>query len=181
MARAAREVPRLPGVDELLRSPAAAPLVERFGRALTLEAIRAELARRGAQAVEELHPALEGDWCALAAGLRCEAGDRVEAGLLYADAGGRALAAGALNSAVTLLSRAESLLADAARLEPCATPDTSALLELLHGRGIRTVSFADFRKIDAVEVERGKRVGKPREKFARVDEMLALLADGGHG
>ncbi|MET8219712.1 hypothetical protein, partial [Streptomyces hirsutus] len=32
---------------------------------------------------------VEGDWCALAAGLRCEAGDRVEAGLLYADAGGR--------------------------------------------------------------------------------------------
>ena len=72
---------------------------------------RAELARRGAQAVEELHPGLGGDWCALAAGLRCEAGDRVEAGLLYAEAGGRALAAGALGSAVTLLSRAEELLA----------------------------------------------------------------------
>ncbi|MGW2237614.1 AAA family ATPase [Streptomyces sp. NPDC001759] len=92
-----------------------------FRHSPTLEALftqltpgrRAELARRGAQAVEELHPALEGDWCALAAGLRCEAGDRVEAGLLYADAGGRALTAGALNSAVTLLSRAESLLADA--------------------------------------------------------------------
>ncbi|NKI45269.1 helix-turn-helix transcriptional regulator [Streptomyces physcomitrii] len=74
---------------------------------------RADLARRGAEAVEELHPALESDWCALAAGLRCEAGDRVEAGLLYADAGERALAAGALNSAVTLLSRAEGLLAEA--------------------------------------------------------------------
>ncbi|MFE9971397.1 AAA family ATPase [Streptomyces hirsutus] len=74
---------------------------------------RADLARRGARAVEELHPGLEGDWCALAAGLRCEAGDRVEAGLLYADAGGRALAAGALGSAVTLLSRAEGLLAGA--------------------------------------------------------------------
>ncbi|MFD0318151.1 ATP-binding protein [Streptomyces flavalbus] len=74
---------------------------------------RAELARRAAQAVEELHPGLDGDWCALAAGLRCAAGDRVEAGRLYADAGGRALAAGALNSAVTLLGRAEELLADA--------------------------------------------------------------------
>ncbi|MEU3253488.1 AAA family ATPase [Streptomyces sp. NPDC006997] len=74
---------------------------------------QADLARRAAQAVEELHPGLEGDWCALAAGLRCAAGDRVEAGRLYADAGGRALTAGALNSAVTLLSRAEGLLADA--------------------------------------------------------------------
>jgi DNA-binding CsgD family transcriptional regulator len=92
-----------------------------FRHSLTVEALftqmtpgqRADLARRGAEAVEELHPGLDGDWCALAAGLRSEAGDRVEAGLLFADAGGRALAAGALGSAVTLLSRAEDLLADA--------------------------------------------------------------------
>ncbi|MFJ6836220.1 AAA family ATPase [Streptomyces sp. NPDC091209] len=92
-----------------------------FRHSLTVEALftqmtpgqRADLARRAAQAVEELHPDLHGDWCALAAGLRCEAGDRVEAGLLFADAGGRALAAGALGSTVTLLGRAESLLADA--------------------------------------------------------------------
>ncbi|MGW7268249.1 AAA family ATPase [Streptomyces sp. NPDC054842] len=91
-----------------------------FRHSLTVEALftqmtpgqRADLARRGAEAVEELHPGLDSDWCALAAGLRCEAGDRVEAGLLFANAGGRALAAGALGSAVTLLSRAESLLAD---------------------------------------------------------------------
>ncbi len=76
---------------------------------------------------------------------------------------------------------AESLLADTALLEPCAAPDSGALLELLRGRGIRPVSFADFRKIDAVEVERGKRVGKPREKFGRVDEMLALLAEAVRG
>ncbi|MEU0116304.1 AAA family ATPase [Streptomyces bobili] len=92
-----------------------------FRHSLTVEALftqmtpgrRADLARRGAEAVEELHPGLDGDWCALAAGLRCEAGDHVEAGLLFGDAGGRALAKGALGSAVTLLSRAESLLADA--------------------------------------------------------------------
>jgi ferredoxin--NADP+ reductase len=76
---------------------------------------------------------------------------------------------------------AESLLADAALLAPCATPDTGAVLELLRARGIRAVSFADFRKIDAVEVERGKRSGKPREKFARVEEMLALLAEDARG
>jgi len=73
---------------------------------------------------------------------------------------------------------AESLLADIPSLVPCETPDTAPLLEILRGRGIRTVTFADFRKIDAVEVERGKRIGKPREKFARVAEMLALVAEG---
>ncbi|MDO0928843.1 AAA family ATPase [Streptomyces sp. TG1A-8] len=72
---------------------------------------RAELARRGADAVEELHPRLPGEWCALAAGLRCEAGEDTAAGRLFAEAGRRALTAGALGSAVTLLSRAEGLLA----------------------------------------------------------------------
>jgi ferredoxin/flavodoxin---NADP+ reductase len=70
---------------------------------------------------------------------------------------------------------AESLLADVAELRPCPVPDTAALLELLRSRGIRTVSFDDFRRIDALEVARGKRAGKPREKFATVAEMLALL------
>ncbi|MGW0882412.1 AAA family ATPase [Streptomyces sp. NPDC002671] len=93
-----------------------------FRHSLTVEALftqmtpgrRAELARRGAEATEELHPELGGDWCALAAGLRCEAGDRAEAGRLFAAAGGRALAAGALGSAVTQLSSAERLLAEGA-------------------------------------------------------------------
>jgi ferredoxin--NADP+ reductase len=70
---------------------------------------------------------------------------------------------------------AESLLADIRSLVPCERRDTRALVELLASRGIRTVSFADFRKIDAIEVERGKKIGKPREKFARVEEMLSLL------
>jgi ferredoxin--NADP+ reductase len=73
---------------------------------------------------------------------------------------------------------AESLLADAPALRPCPTPDTAALLELLRSRGVRAVSFDDFRRIDAVEAARGKPAGKPREKFATVAEMLALL-DGG--
>jgi len=70
---------------------------------------------------------------------------------------------------------AESLLADVGSLAPCATPDSAAFAELLRSRGLRAVSFADFRKIDAIEVERGKKIGKPREKFARVDEMLQLI------
>ncbi len=70
---------------------------------------------------------------------------------------------------------ADSLLADLGSLEPCKTPDSGPLLEMLRGRGVRVLSFDDFRKIDAIEVERGKKIGKPREKFSRVSEMLALL------
>ncbi|MEU2184314.1 helix-turn-helix transcriptional regulator [Streptomyces thermolilacinus] len=91
-----------------------------FRHPLTVEALftqltpgrRAELAGRAAAAVQALHPELEGDWCQLAAGLRSEEGDVTEAGRLYAEAGRRALSAGAISSAVTLLSRAERLLAD---------------------------------------------------------------------
>ncbi len=68
-----------------------------------------------------------------------------------------------------------SLLEDLGRLEPCSQPDTGALLELLADRKIRAVSFEDWRRIDALEIERGKARGKPREKFVTVTEMLAAL------
>jgi hypothetical protein len=33
--------------------------------------------------------------------------------------------------------------------------------------------------LDLAEVDRGKLKGKPREKFTRIDEMLAVSFDGG--
>jgi ferredoxin--NADP+ reductase len=68
-----------------------------------------------------------------------------------------------------------SLLADLASLTPCSHPDTESLVELLRSRQVRVVSWEDWRRIDAAEIERGKAKGKPREKFASVEEMLALL------
>jgi len=40
--------------------------------------------------------------------------------------------------------------------------------------GIRTVTFSDWQKIDAVEKSRGESHGKPREKIVDVDEMLDI-------
>ena len=37
------------------------------------------------------------------------------------------------------------------------------------------MSFEDWKKIDAAEMERGKPSGKPREKFIVKEEMLAVL------
>jgi ferredoxin--NADP+ reductase len=68
-----------------------------------------------------------------------------------------------------------SLLEDLPRLAPCPRPETGALLDLLGSRGVRVVSYEDWRRIDALEVERGKARGKPREKFTTVEEMLAVL------
>jgi ferredoxin--NADP+ reductase len=69
----------------------------------------------------------------------------------------------------------KSLLADAPSLPRCAEPSRDALLAFLRERGARVVSYEDWRQIDAAEVERGKPLGKPREKFIRVEEMLSVL------
>jgi DNA-binding CsgD family transcriptional regulator/tetratricopeptide (TPR) repeat protein len=89
-----------------------------FRHPLTAEALlaqltpsdRAEVSGRTADAIEERHPELPGEWCALVASLRLDAGDHARAGVLLAEAGRRALASGAAGSAVTLLDHALRLL-----------------------------------------------------------------------
>ena len=69
----------------------------------------------------------------------------------------------------------ESLLADLETLPPCAVPDSGGLITLLNGRGVRVITFADWRRIDLAEVEKGKERGKPREKFLSREDMLSIL------
>ncbi len=64
---------------------------------------------------------------------------------------------------------------DIAQLKPCARRDTNSLLESLKKKGVRAVSFPDWKRIDAAEITRGKAVDKPREKFTSAAEMLAVL------
>ncbi|UCF39528.1 MAG: FAD-dependent oxidoreductase [Gemmatimonadota bacterium] len=56
-----------------------------------------------------------------------------------------------------------------------AQPDPAAAEALLRERQPRTVSFEEWRLLDAVELERGKAQGRPRVKLTSVDEMLAAL------
>ena len=49
------------------------------------------------------------------------------------------------------------------------------LKEEVERKGLRSVSWSDWQKIDVVERERGKEKGKEREKFASVHEMLGVL------
>uniref|UniRef100_A0AAY3ZZ23 NADPH:adrenodoxin oxidoreductase, mitochondrial n=1 Tax=Denticeps clupeoides TaxID=299321 RepID=A0AAY3ZZ23_9TELE len=53
-------------------------------------------------------------------------------------------------------------------------PGSSEVVPLLEKRGVRTVSFADWEKINAEETKQGTAVGKPREKLLDVREMLAV-------
>jgi ferredoxin--NADP+ reductase len=68
-----------------------------------------------------------------------------------------------------------ALLEDLPKLDQWPKPGAAKLLPLLAERGVRAISYDDWLKIDAAEVERGKPKGKPREKFIEVEEMLAVL------
>lgn len=69
----------------------------------------------------------------------------------------------------------QNLLADVSELNPCKNASNDQLTELLTELGIKYVTFADWKKIDAAEIANGEKIGKPREKFVKVDDMLAVL------
>ncbi len=58
-------------------------------------------------------------------------------------------------------------------LDPTRNPEEIA--DILRARGIRPVSFAQWKLLDALEIERGRAAGKIRDKFSSVDEMLSAL------
>jgi ferredoxin--NADP+ reductase len=70
---------------------------------------------------------------------------------------------------------AQALLEDLAALRRCERPGETALREVLNSRGTRVVTYDDWLVIDATERERGTTLGKVREKFTRIDEMLGAL------
>ena len=58
--------------------------------------------------------------------------------------------------------------------------DTNAIPTLLANKGVRYVTFDDWKQLDTIEVEAGKPQGKPREKIATVKEMLDALNGVSH-
>jgi DNA-binding CsgD family transcriptional regulator len=98
----------------------------RFRHSLTRDAIVSnllppELAARSAaaaDAIEEAHPGVPGEWCELAAELRAAAGEPAAAARLLLLAGRRSLRPGAISSAIAALEDARKLLAASPRPEP---------------------------------------------------------------
>ncbi|KAG0051309.1 hypothetical protein BGZ83_003869 [Gryganskiella cystojenkinii] len=78
---------------------------------------------------------------------------------------------------------ADTIIADWNRGEPMlsnsndSTPKAGgkAILEKLAAQGHKAVSYQDWKRIEQKEFERGAKVGKPREKFLTVEEMLKVL------
>jgi len=69
----------------------------------------------------------------------------------------------------------DCLFEDLPSLQACPTPSSDAVYDLLKSRGVRTVSFQDWKQIDSRETEIGKAKGKPREKFTTSEEIFQTL------
>ncbi|MGA1109678.1 MAG: hypothetical protein ACO3TX_14125, partial [Pseudomonadales bacterium] len=63
-------------------------------------------------------------------------------------------------------------LAAGRHFEPTQSP--AALADLVLSRQPDAITFAEWKKIDDEEVARGEAKGKPRVKFTRVTEMVAV-------
>ncbi|KAI9482918.1 MAG: hypothetical protein EXX96DRAFT_477096 [Benjaminiella poitrasii] len=54
-------------------------------------------------------------------------------------------------------------------------PGADGLKNAMEQRKIRPVTYRDWKKIEAAEFAIGEKIGKPREKFSRIQDMLAVL------
>jgi DNA-binding CsgD family transcriptional regulator len=134
---------------------------------LLTSAEHAALARRVADAVETVYPGLPGEWCQVCAALRLDAGDPNAAGLLFAEAGRRALTQGAAQSAVALLDQAWELLAS----DPAARAD--ALEAQLYA--LAEAGMVD-RALAAVQLLTSVGAGLDPTRRARLHTRLAWVA-----
>ncbi len=67
------------------------------------------------------------------------------------------------------------LLDDLDKINPCIKPDKRYINDLLSKRGIKTTSFSDWLKLDQIEIERGMKHNKPREKLVNINEISDCL------
>lgn len=110
---------------QLIEPVSAESGIFRFRHSLTRDAIvsdllppeRAGRSERAATAIEEAHPGLPDAWCELVAELRSAAGQPAQAARLLLAAGRRAVAQGALTSAIGGLQDAQKQLAQAAETD----------------------------------------------------------------
>ncbi|CAI2163059.1 11382_t:CDS:2 [Funneliformis geosporum] len=72
---------------------------------------------------------------------------------------------------------AEAIVSDIKQNKPMLSKDiqttkqgSKAVIPILHQRGIRTISYEDWKKIEKEENEAGKVKNKPREKFGRIED-----------
>jgi len=68
------------------------------------------------------------------------------------------------------------LLEDLAKLDDGSNKTgATAILSILNDKNSRHISYDEWQKINAKEIERGEQKGKPREKYTYIDEMLSVI------
>lgn len=74
---------------------------------------------------------------------------------------------------------ADTILSDISEgkpmLQAIRSHGANSINALLGSRGIRPISYCDWKKIDKAEINAGALKGKPREKIGTVEEMIDLL------
>jgi ferredoxin--NADP+ reductase len=73
------------------------------------------------------------------------------------------------------LDTVAAMVSDVPTLKPAESPDPKEINDLLDERGVRYVSFEEWRKLDKLELTKGTSQGRPRVKFTNVEEMLDAL------
>ena len=71
-----------------------------------------------------------------------------------------------------------SILEDLPKVKAIPKPGAAGLRDALAAQGVRIVGYGGWQKIDAAERARGQPMGKPREKFTVVPEMIAAIDAG---
>ncbi len=69
----------------------------------------------------------------------------------------------------------QSLLADVIHLNPCASPARQSIIDFLKRKEIRFINYPEWQKINTAEIARGQSLGKPREKFTNIADMLKAV------
>ncbi len=77
------------------------------------------------------------------------------------------------DSVLTVKAMLEDIKGKAAEPDPAKTPE--AALALIQKRQPDMVSFQDWKLLETLEISRGAELGKIREKFTDVSEMLAAI------
>jgi len=76
------------------------------------------------------------------------------------------------------IATVQAMLADLKKItaaDRSVDPSPEATPRLLAARGVKSVDFAQWKTLDKIELTRGVEHGKVREKFTRVEDMLAAL------
>jgi ferredoxin--NADP+ reductase len=71
----------------------------------------------------------------------------------------------------------DRMFEDLSTLPLAAMPEPAAVEQLLRERGVRYVTLADWKLIDALEVAAGASQNRPRVKMTRIGDMLSALTE----